>query len=468
MKTDVSKAGNGCIPSEKKSEVLSTPVSLCSSGKGLPYAPVDWPNVGDIWGWRVGSRVKASGFYNDRFLYAPKSLQEKPSRQLVFQSKPSLLRYLQSAFPELDINAFLASFTWDIPAEACSSKVGKSSPIPKSLPSEKAAGKVVRRGGVFKRTRKAKLKKPSCKSTKHSDIEIILDVSPVEERTFGSDPTTKVLGTSSQVSNSHATVFPDDTACHSPIDLKPQGLKPHNKSQAGLTPEDFDNFLDSLDEILSLPIARAELSSLSPLEREGMAETRAKLSSLLAIGFSSLVASNKINELTALASKLKNDPALTLGELSMLNLILEVPLTSNSFLEAKKLSEQADKFFADLEAKMANVASLRTEYNKAKQQLELSQAEEASALLALLEIDEQIAALQSRRATITQTVKQTNKKIVQYSSTQKRVMECLPKIVHEVQLANSEKQEWELKKKKAAEREAEFLAKFAPLGGFSF
>lgn len=125
MKTDVSKAGNDCKPSKRKSEVLSLPVSPGASGKGLPYAPVDWPSAGDVWGWRVGTRVKARGVYTDRFLYAPKSLQNRPSKQLLFQSKPSLLRYLQSTFPKADIDAFLASFTWDIPAEAQSSKIGK-------------------------------------------------------------------------------------------------------------------------------------------------------------------------------------------------------------------------------------------------------------------------------------------------------------------------------------------------------
>mgnify|MGYP004711729599 FL=1 len=152
----------------------------------------------------------------------------------------------------------------------------------------------------------------------------------------------------------------------------------------------------------------------------------------------------------------------------MLKLIEEIPMASNIFLEAKKLSGQAEKFFADLDANMATVASLRNEYSAAKQQLEICQADEASALLTLMEIDEQIAALQSRRAEITQNVKLTNKKIVQYSSSQKKVMECLPKIVHDVQVANSEKQEWELRKKRSAEQEAEILAKFAPLDGFSF
>ncbi|RVX05894.1 hypothetical protein CK203_023896 [Vitis vinifera] len=47
------------------------------------------------------------------------------------------------------------------------------------------------------------------------------------------------------------------------------------------------------------------------------------------------------------------------------------------------------------------------------------------------------------------------------------VADSLPKVVHEVQLANSKKLEWEQKKKNALKREAEILVKFAPLRGLS-
>ena len=125
MKTDVSKAGHDCRPLKRKSEVLACPVPPRASGKGLPYAPVDWPNVGDIWGWRVGSRVSVEGFYSHHFLYAPQHLQDKPTRKLLFQSKTSVLHYLKSQFPEADSEAFFASFTWHVPAEAHSSKLSK-------------------------------------------------------------------------------------------------------------------------------------------------------------------------------------------------------------------------------------------------------------------------------------------------------------------------------------------------------
>ncbi|XP_015087112.1 uncharacterized protein LOC107030301 [Solanum pennellii] len=64
------------------------PVSESYSGEGLPYAPVDFPNAGDKWGWRAGKRVSSSGTFRDRYLYlpnnfkAPKGGQENDFRSL--------------------------------------------------------------------------------------------------------------------------------------------------------------------------------------------------------------------------------------------------------------------------------------------------------------------------------------------------------------------------------------------------
>ncbi|TMW81771.1 hypothetical protein EJD97_007943 [Solanum chilense] len=52
-------------------ELENYPVYECDSGEGLPYAPVDFPNAGDKWGWRVGKRVSSSGTFRDRYLYLP-------------------------------------------------------------------------------------------------------------------------------------------------------------------------------------------------------------------------------------------------------------------------------------------------------------------------------------------------------------------------------------------------------------
>ncbi|TMW92010.1 hypothetical protein EJD97_013607, partial [Solanum chilense] len=44
----------------------------CDSGEGLPYAPVDFRNAGDKWGWRAGKGVSSLGTFGDRNLYLPK------------------------------------------------------------------------------------------------------------------------------------------------------------------------------------------------------------------------------------------------------------------------------------------------------------------------------------------------------------------------------------------------------------
>lgn len=99
--------------------------------------------------------------------------------------------------------------------------------------------------------------------------------------------------------------------------------------------------------------------------------------------------------------------------------------------------------------------------------MEVLQAEEASVMSDITELEEQIASLQARRQQMTQIIKGTNKRIVHFTSAQKRVMESLPKIVREIQMANSVKQEWEVKRKRSAEQVAQILEKYSPLEGFS-
>ncbi|KAH0636560.1 hypothetical protein KY290_036985 [Solanum tuberosum] len=94
------------------------PVSEYDSGEGLPYAPVDWPNAGDKWGWRVGKRVTSSGTFIDRYLYLPKHFKApKGGKKNAFRSKISVKKYLQTEYPGMDINQFFASFSWMIPSK---------------------------------------------------------------------------------------------------------------------------------------------------------------------------------------------------------------------------------------------------------------------------------------------------------------------------------------------------------------
>ena len=94
------------------------PVSEYDSGEGLPYAPVDWPNVGDKWGWRVGKRATSAGTFKDRYLYLPKGLHvRKDGKMNAFRSRSSVKQYLRSEYPSMDINQFFASFSWMIPSK---------------------------------------------------------------------------------------------------------------------------------------------------------------------------------------------------------------------------------------------------------------------------------------------------------------------------------------------------------------
>ncbi|KAF7837311.1 protein OBERON 1 isoform X2 [Senna tora] len=102
--------------------LILRPVAPEESGQGLPYAPENWPNPGDVWGWRTGKRVAITGHFRDRYLYLPVHLCRSDipgstsKRRRTFASKPSLQRYIQEYFPDTDFNAFFASFSWKIPA----------------------------------------------------------------------------------------------------------------------------------------------------------------------------------------------------------------------------------------------------------------------------------------------------------------------------------------------------------------
>ncbi|XP_017221697.1 protein OBERON 1 [Daucus carota subsp. sativus] len=94
------------------------PVSPHESGEGLPYAPADWPCPGDIWSWKVGKRIIASGgYFLDRHLFLPERLQTKP-RGRGFVSKVSVEQYVREIFPGQDVKAFFELFSWRIPCKS--------------------------------------------------------------------------------------------------------------------------------------------------------------------------------------------------------------------------------------------------------------------------------------------------------------------------------------------------------------
>lgn len=123
MEPEVLEDINGSTPRVNKNGLILRPVSQDEAGEGLPYAPENWPNPGDIWSWRVGKRVAITGHFLDRYLYLPRgfSVPENSSRKgQGFASKLSVERYIQSVFPNADVDAFFASFSWKIPAKKSS------------------------------------------------------------------------------------------------------------------------------------------------------------------------------------------------------------------------------------------------------------------------------------------------------------------------------------------------------------
>lgn len=91
------------------------PVAPEQSGEGLPYAPENFPNPGDIWRWKSGKRISNNGNYRDRYLYVPHRLAANRS-SIIFKSKLSVERYVKEKFPDVNITEFFDSFTWSIPS----------------------------------------------------------------------------------------------------------------------------------------------------------------------------------------------------------------------------------------------------------------------------------------------------------------------------------------------------------------
>lgn len=241
-----------------------------------------------------------------------------------------------------------------------------------------------------------------------------------------------------------------------------------------INPEEFDSYLNSLENLLQEQPSEAgqesssslPVSASSPMREHEWAEARTKLSSLLEKDFSSLFMSNEATEMASLAAKLRKDPSLSAEEIVRLKLIEEIPTFSEVFQENKSVIEEADRFFSALELNKSKVASLKYEYSDLKDKLGNIQTEVDTSTETIRQIDEQIAQLQARRTELTHCISNKEKEKVDLSYGQKMVANSIPKVVQEVQAANSKKPEWEMKKDNALKREAEILNKFALLKGF--
>ncbi|XP_024960799.1 uncharacterized protein LOC112501313 [Cynara cardunculus var. scolymus] len=137
MEIDPPHGSDGSTSGSKESEIYVVPSN--HSGYGLPFAPEDFPEPGDKWGWKVGKRVSLTGHFLDRYLYLPARLHEK-FKLGGFASKKSVERFMVEAFPAADIKAFFASFTWKIPAEKIKGKKEIVSGHPNCNPNFDPAG----------------------------------------------------------------------------------------------------------------------------------------------------------------------------------------------------------------------------------------------------------------------------------------------------------------------------------------
>ncbi|WMV46967.1 hypothetical protein MTR67_040352 [Solanum verrucosum] len=56
--------------------------------------------------------------FRDRYMYLPKHFKApKSGKRNAFRSKISVKNYIQSEYPDIDINQFFASFSWIIPSK---------------------------------------------------------------------------------------------------------------------------------------------------------------------------------------------------------------------------------------------------------------------------------------------------------------------------------------------------------------
>ncbi|CAM8905927.1 hypothetical protein QQ045_024046 [Rhodiola kirilowii] len=113
MEVDDSDPKNVATPAVAANGTVLIPVGPNETGVGHPYAPQNWPKPGDNWTWKVGRRISKRDHHKVRYLCAPRHLPQPRA----FASKTAIERYIRKEFPDTDVHAFFAMFTWDIPAK---------------------------------------------------------------------------------------------------------------------------------------------------------------------------------------------------------------------------------------------------------------------------------------------------------------------------------------------------------------
>ncbi|KAL6636907.1 hypothetical protein ACP70R_024479 [Stipagrostis hirtigluma subsp. patula] len=97
--------------------IVAIPVRANTYGKGLPYAPENWPCPGDQWYWKVGCRAAAGGHWADRYLTPPSRFCDATGKKSSFASRLRVEEFIKEEFPDVDPATFFSMFIWKIPAE---------------------------------------------------------------------------------------------------------------------------------------------------------------------------------------------------------------------------------------------------------------------------------------------------------------------------------------------------------------
>lgn len=97
--------------------IVAIPVHANAFGKGLPYAPENWPCPGDQWYWKVGYRAAVGGHWADRYLMPPSRFRDATGKKTAFASRLRVEEFIKGEFPDVDPSTFFSMFIWRIPAK---------------------------------------------------------------------------------------------------------------------------------------------------------------------------------------------------------------------------------------------------------------------------------------------------------------------------------------------------------------
>ncbi|KAL1806527.1 hypothetical protein ACET3Z_029595 [Daucus carota] len=432
------------------------------TGAGLPYAPQDWPNPGDVWTWKLGRRISADGFYRDRIIFLPKRLHQKGKRKY-FDSKKSIITYLQSEFPDTDVDAFFQSFTWRVPASfSTSEEKARASACPKKVHPRSKSEKIGETDFARRSWRLIMSKASSKKKIRFSPKEVndVIDLSLLSNGTRSCDSTAdnSMSGTNSKIrtspiQNSGSQNSKDGANCHS-----------SKETPSNSIPHDSDMSISSADNPLSQ--TRPKLTEAGPVNdqsatsQEKMFEARKKLLLLLAEDNPAVLRSSiKLPEIMHTA------PNIDANRHGKLKLIDEVPLAWNELQKNTNISEAAGKYSEDLETNIAWATTLVNEYNQSKGYEYVLYKELDFISQNMEKIDEQISTLQSRRHELASAADAKKKVVDMLISKQERAAESLSNAVHVAEMGKERRQIWELEKEMPRDEE-NILSEFVPLRDF--